>query len=56
MISPEAQIEIKEMMPVWVPERPRRPKDRDDLALLRTEIAQRSESSWGEARSRDTRA
>ncbi|MBJ7610017.1 MAG: aminoglycoside adenylyltransferase [Candidatus Dormibacteraeota bacterium] len=47
VISPEAQIEIKEMMPVWVPERPRRPKDRDDLALLRRAVAQRSEARGG---------
>jgi hypothetical protein len=35
IISPEAQIESKEMMPVWVPGRPRRPKDAEDIARLR---------------------
>ncbi|MEU9038664.1 hypothetical protein AB0D45_27705 [Streptomyces sp. NPDC048352] len=34
VVSPEAQIEIKRMMPVWVPERPRRPKDAVDAARL----------------------
>ncbi|GAB2927799.1 hypothetical protein GCM10027280_14120 [Micromonospora polyrhachis] len=36
IISPRAQIELKEMYPVWMPERPRRPKDRDDVARLRS--------------------
>jgi hypothetical protein len=35
IISPYVQIEIKEMMPLWVPERPRRPKDAEDVARLR---------------------
>ncbi len=39
IISPAAQIEIKRMMPVWVPGRPRRKKDADDIARLRTAIA-----------------
>lgn len=34
-ISVAAQIEFKQMYPVWMPERPRRPKDADDLARLR---------------------
>ncbi|MET8362640.1 nucleotidyltransferase domain-containing protein [Micromonospora sp. NPDC005252] len=34
-ISVPAQIEFKQMYPVWMPERPRRPKDADDLARLR---------------------
>ncbi|MGR6321888.1 aminoglycoside adenylyltransferase [Micromonospora soli] len=35
VISVAAQIEFKEMYPVWMPERPRRPKDATDLARLR---------------------
>lgn len=34
VISPEAQIEIKRMTPVWMPERPRRPKDAEDVARI----------------------
>ncbi|MEU8218449.1 hypothetical protein AB0C47_22125 [Micromonospora taraxaci] len=30
-----AQIEFKQMYPVWMPERPRRAKDTEDLARLR---------------------
>ncbi|WP_107502381.1 nucleotidyltransferase domain-containing protein [Streptomyces sp. 3211.6] len=37
--SPEAQIEIKRMMPVWVPERPRRRKDAVDTARLEAALA-----------------
>ncbi|MGC4767881.1 nucleotidyltransferase domain-containing protein [Micromonospora sp. DT44] len=33
-ISVAAQIEFKQMYPVWMPERPRRPKDAADLARL----------------------
>ncbi|WCN80624.1 nucleotidyltransferase domain-containing protein [Micromonospora sp. LH3U1] len=33
-ISVAAQIEFKQMYPVWMPERPRRPKDADDLVRL----------------------
>jgi hypothetical protein len=40
-MSPEAQIESKEMMPVWVPGRPRRPKDAADIALLRQALSSR---------------
>ncbi|WP_263643351.1 hypothetical protein [Micromonospora aurantiaca (nom. illeg.)] len=35
MISVAAQIEFKEMFPVWMPERQRRAKDAADLARLR---------------------
>jgi len=35
IISPHVQIESKEMMPVWVPGRPRRPKDAEDIAPAR---------------------
>ncbi len=35
VISIAAQIEFKEMFPVWMPERPRRAKDAADLARLR---------------------
>lgn len=34
IIGPRAQIEIKQMMPVWVPGRPRRRKDTEDIARL----------------------
>lgn len=34
VINPSAQIEIKQMMPVWVPGRPRRAKDAQDVARL----------------------
>ena len=39
IISPSAQIEIKKMMPVWVPGMPRRPKDAEDIALLEAAFA-----------------
>jgi hypothetical protein len=35
VISVESQIEIKEMMPTWVPGRTRRNKDREDIERLR---------------------
>lgn len=35
VISPGSQVEIKEMMPIWVPGRPRREKDRQDIKKLR---------------------
>jgi hypothetical protein len=38
VISPAAQIEIKQMMPVWVPGRPRRAKDAQDVARLRAAL------------------
>ncbi|GAA1607385.1 hypothetical protein GCM10009828_038480 [Actinoplanes couchii] len=34
IISPQAQIEIKRMMPVWAPGTPRRPKDAEDITRL----------------------
>lgn len=34
IISPEAQIEIKSMMPEWNPALPRRQKDLDDIAAI----------------------
>jgi Aminoglycoside-2''-adenylyltransferase len=43
IISPSAQIEIKKMMPVWVPGMPRRPKDAEDVAALEAAlVAERS--------------
>jgi len=42
IISPLAQIEIKEMMPVWVPGFPRRQKDARDVARLRAALSGRS--------------
>lgn len=38
IISPLAQIEIKEMMPVWVPGFPHRAKDGQDIARLRAAL------------------
>ena len=38
IVSPRAQIEIKEMMPVWVPGLPRRDKDRADITRLRAAL------------------
>ncbi|MEU3950257.1 aminoglycoside adenylyltransferase [Streptomyces sp. NPDC029526] len=40
IISPRAQIEIKQMMPVWVPGRPRRMKDTEDIARLEAAVRQ----------------
>ncbi|MFF4360295.1 nucleotidyltransferase domain-containing protein [Streptomyces sp. NPDC001604] len=34
IISPRAQIEIKQLMPVWMPGRPRRKKDTEDITRL----------------------
>lgn len=39
-VSPRAQIEIKRMMPVWVPGMPRRPKDAEDIARLEAALRQ----------------
>ncbi|SCF11514.1 hypothetical protein [Micromonospora mirobrigensis] len=39
VITPAAQIEFKEMYPVWMPDRPRRPKDATDLVRLRAAVA-----------------
>lgn len=41
IISPRAQIEIKQMMPVWVPGRPRRKKDAEDITRLKTTLRER---------------
>ncbi len=38
IVGPRAQIEIKEMMPVWVPGAPRRDKDAWDVARLRAAL------------------
>jgi hypothetical protein len=38
IIAPQAQIEIKQMMPVWVPGTPRRAKDTEDIVRLRTAL------------------
>ncbi|MFB9837639.1 nucleotidyltransferase domain-containing protein [Actinoallomurus acaciae] len=39
IIAPRAQIEIKQMMPIWVPGSPRRPKDTEDIARIRAALA-----------------
>jgi hypothetical protein len=41
IISPHVQIESKEMWPVWVPGRSRRPKDAEDIARLRQALQSR---------------
>ncbi|WP_344583722.1 nucleotidyltransferase domain-containing protein [Nonomuraea roseoviolacea] len=38
VINPHAQIEIKQMMPVWVPGRPRRTKDAEDITRLKAAL------------------
>jgi hypothetical protein len=38
IVSPRAQIEIKQMMPVWVPGLPRRDKDLADITRLRAAL------------------
>jgi hypothetical protein len=38
ILSPEAQIAIKESMPVWVRGLPRRPKDAEDILRLRAAV------------------
>jgi hypothetical protein len=43
IISPCAQIKIKQMTPVWVPGRSRRGKDTEDIARL--EVALREQST-----------
>lgn len=45
VIAAAAQIEFKEMFPVWMPERPRRAKDAADLARLRASLAGRPPAS-----------
>ncbi|MGW2250077.1 nucleotidyltransferase domain-containing protein [Kitasatospora sp. NPDC001660] len=41
IVNARAQIEIKRMMPVWVPGRPRRPKDAEDIARLEAALGER---------------
>ncbi|MEV5878191.1 aminoglycoside adenylyltransferase [Streptomyces sp. NPDC052101] len=41
IVSPLAQIEIKRMMPVWDPSRPRRAKDVADIARLEAALRRR---------------
>ncbi|MFH9136108.1 nucleotidyltransferase domain-containing protein [Streptomyces sp. NPDC017524] len=43
IVSPQGQIEIKRMTPVWVPGMPRRPKDAEDIARLESALSQRGE-------------
>ncbi|MFF6907971.1 aminoglycoside adenylyltransferase [Streptomyces sp. NPDC012389] len=38
VISPAAQIEIKRMTPVWIPGRPRRAEDAEDIRVLETAL------------------
>jgi hypothetical protein len=45
IISPAAQIEIKQMMPVWVPGRPRRAKDAQDVTRLEAALQSRNTRS-----------
>jgi hypothetical protein len=51
VINPHAQIEIKRMMPIWVPGRPRRPKDLSDIVKIEQELIRRKDgpSSGGQA-------
>ncbi|MGW1627220.1 nucleotidyltransferase domain-containing protein [Streptomyces sp. NPDC002172] len=44
IISPRAQIEIKQMMPVWVPGRPRRMKDTEDISRLEAALREQGTS------------
>ncbi|WP_225838328.1 nucleotidyltransferase domain-containing protein [Streptomyces sp. NK08204] len=41
IVSPRVQIEIKRMMPVWDPSRPRRAKDAEDIARLEAALRRR---------------
>ncbi|MEV6049888.1 aminoglycoside adenylyltransferase [Streptomyces sp. NPDC052107] len=41
IVGPLAQIEIKRMMPVWDPSRPRRAKDVEDIARLEAAVRRR---------------
>ncbi|WP_345982944.1 aminoglycoside adenylyltransferase [Streptomyces sp. DSS69] len=38
VISPAVQMEIKRMTPVWIPGRPRRAKDAEDIRVLETAL------------------
>ncbi|GAP50789.1 hypothetical protein [Streptomyces azureus] len=40
IISPRVQIEIKQMMPVWVPGRPHRRKDAEDITRLEAALGE----------------
>lgn len=42
IVSPLAQIEVKEMLPIWAPGLPVRPKDGADVALLKAALAHRT--------------
>jgi hypothetical protein len=42
IVDPRAQIEIKRIMPVWDPSRPRRAKDAEDIARLAAALRGRS--------------
>ncbi|MEU3527449.1 aminoglycoside adenylyltransferase [Streptomyces sp. NPDC038707] len=42
IVDPRVQIEIKRMMPVWDPSRPRRAKDADDIARLEAALRRRT--------------
>ena len=42
IVHPYAQIQIKRMMPVWVPGLPRRPKDAADIARLEAAMRDRA--------------
>ncbi|WP_067508006.1 nucleotidyltransferase domain-containing protein [Actinoplanes sp. TFC3] len=42
IVAPRAQIEIKQMMPVWVPGLRRRPKDAEDIARLNHRLSELS--------------
>jgi hypothetical protein len=41
VIDPHVRIEMKRMMPIWVPGRPRRPKDLSDIAKIEEEPGRR---------------
>ncbi|GAA3124019.1 nucleotidyltransferase domain-containing protein [Streptomyces echinatus] len=41
IVDPRVQIEIKRMMPVWDPSRPRRAKDAEDIARLEAALLRR---------------
>ncbi|GGP32120.1 hypothetical protein GCM10018980_67600 [Streptomyces capoamus] len=45
IVDPRVQIEIKRMMPVWDPSRPRRAKDAEDVARLERALRRRAAGS-----------
>ncbi|MEU8777362.1 aminoglycoside adenylyltransferase [Streptomyces sp. NPDC048606] len=45
IVAPRAQIEIKRMMPVWDPSRPRRAKDAEDIARLEAALGAQGHGS-----------